>query len=72
MDKKIRVKFNKHNGKFTIDYSKSRDANSVRFDLLKRINASHDIFVMVNTAIDMCQSIKKKPPSPESGYGPRL
>jgi hypothetical protein len=59
LDKKIRVKYNKHTGKFTIDYSKARSIHAARFELLKRINASHDLFIMVNTAIDMCQSIKK-------------
>jgi hypothetical protein len=59
LDKKIRVRFNKHTGKFTIDYSKARSMHAARFDLLERLNASHELFLMVNTAIDMCQSIKK-------------
>jgi hypothetical protein len=33
--------------------------HAARFDLLERLNASHELFLMVNTAIDMCQSIKK-------------
>jgi len=59
LDKKIRIKFNRRVGKFTIDYSKVHSTNTVRFDLLKQINDSHDVFIMVNTAIDMCQTIKK-------------
>jgi len=59
VDKKIRVKFNKRAGKFTIDYSKVRGRNEARFDLLKRINESYDLFIMVNTAIDLCQSFPK-------------
>lgn len=59
MDKNIRVKFNKRAGKFTIDYSKARGRNAVRFDLLQRINASYGLFIMVNTAIDLCQSFPK-------------
>lgn len=59
MDKRIRVKLNKRDGKFTIDYAKVHDRNTVRFDLLKQINVSHELFIMVNTAIDMGQSIPR-------------
>jgi hypothetical protein len=59
MDKKIRIKPNKRDGKFTIDYAKVHDRNSVRFDLLRQINRSHELFIMVNTAIDMGQSIPR-------------
>jgi hypothetical protein len=59
MDKKIRIKANKRNGRFTIDYAKVRDRNAVRFDVLKQINATHDVLIMVNTAIDMGQSIAR-------------
>jgi hypothetical protein len=59
MDKKIRIKLNKREGKFTIDYAKVHDRNTVRFDLLTQINASHELFIMVNTAIDMGQSIPR-------------
>ncbi|HAE20909.1 MAG TPA: hypothetical protein DCG47_01100 [Spirochaetaceae bacterium] len=56
---KIRVKLNKRAGKFTIDYSKAASADAVRFELLKRINGSHELFLMVNTAIDLCQKFPK-------------
>lgn len=59
MDKKIRVKLNKRENKFTIDYSKVHDRNTARFDLLKQINGSHELFIMVNTAIDMSQSMPR-------------
>ena len=57
MDRRIRIKLNKRDGKFTIDYARVHDRNAVRFDLLRQINVSHELFIMVNTAIDMCQSI---------------
>jgi hypothetical protein len=59
MDKKIRIKLNKRENKFTIDYSKTQDKNTVRFDVLKQLNASYELFIMVNTAIDMGQSIPR-------------
>ncbi|MFH2113188.1 MAG: hypothetical protein ABIJ86_01610 [Spirochaetota bacterium] len=59
MDKKIRIRLNKKEGKFTIDYAKVRDRNTVRFELLRQINVSHELYVMVNTAIDMSQSIPR-------------
>jgi hypothetical protein len=59
MDKRIRIRTNKRDGKFTIDYAKVHDRNAVRFDLLRQMNGSHKLFFMVNTAIDMCQSIPR-------------
>jgi hypothetical protein len=59
MDKRIRIKLNKRESKFTIDYSKVHDKNTARFDVLKQLNACHELFIMVNTAIDMGQSIPR-------------
>ena len=59
MDKKIRIKHNKRDGKFTIDYARVHDRNTARFDLLRQINLSHELFIMVNTAIDMSQSMPR-------------
>jgi hypothetical protein len=59
MDKHIHIKRNKRDGKFTIDYARAKNRNTVRFDLLRQINASHDLFIMVNTAIDMSQSMPR-------------
>ena len=37
MDKKIHIKQNKRDGKYTMDYSKVQHRNTVRFDLLRQI-----------------------------------
>ena len=59
MDKRIRIKLNKRDGKFTIDYAKVQDRNAARFELLRQVNRSHELFILINTAIDMCQSIPR-------------
>lgn len=59
MDKKIHIKQNKRDGKYTMDYSKVQHRNTVRFDLLRQVNESHELFIMVNTAIDMSQSVPR-------------
>ncbi|MDX9957566.1 MAG: hypothetical protein RBT68_03905 [Spirochaetia bacterium] len=59
MDKHIRIKRNKRDGKFTIDYARARNRNAARFDLLRQMNLSHDLFIIVNTAIDMGQSMPR-------------
>lgn len=64
MDKKIRIRQNKREGKFTIDYARVQDRKAVRLDILKQINKSHELFIMINTAIDMYQS--------SQGAGPGL
>jgi len=59
MHEKLRVKYNKREGKYTIDYTRVPDRRSARLDLLLGLNKSHELFIMVNTAIDMGQSIPR-------------
>mgnify|MGYP004702930693 CR=1 FL=1 len=56
MDRKIRRQRNKREGKFTVDYSRVGYWKAIRFGLLGQLNASHELFLMVNAAIDMYQS----------------
>ena len=57
MDRKVRIRHSKREGKYTIDYSRVADRGRVRLDILTQINKSHELLLMINTGIDMYQSI---------------
>jgi hypothetical protein len=51
MDKKVKFKYRKKEGKYIVEYSRVKDIKAERFAILKQINESHDMFVVLDTEL---------------------
>ncbi len=51
MDKKVKVRYRKKEEKYIVEYSRVKDVKAERFLILQQINASHDMFVVLDTEL---------------------